>query len=137
MNGENKNQSIVLFDGVCNLCNGFVQFIIKHEKKNKLMFASLQSEAAKKILVANNENPAQLNSVVLIIGNKVYKKSTAGLYILSALNGLYPMLFVFIIIPPSIRDFVYDIIAKYRYKWFGIRESCMIPTKELKEKFLN
>lgn len=136
MYSEN-NKLIILFDGVCNLCNGFVQFIIMHDKKNKFMFASLQSDAAKTLLIAHNEDPDQLNTVVLIHNNKVYKKSIAVLHILKYLSGLYPLLFVFIIVPSFINNIFYNIIARNRYSWFGKKDSCMIPTGELKAKFLN
>jgi predicted DCC family thiol-disulfide oxidoreductase YuxK len=132
-----EDKFIILFDGVCNLCNGFVQFIIKHDKKNKFQFASLQSDFAKKVLIKHHEDPLQLSTVVLIRRDKIYKKSSAALYILKDLGGLFPFLFIFIIMPSFLRDLFYNIISKYRYQWFGKKDTCMLPSPELKNRFLD
>ncbi len=131
-----ENKSIVLFDGVCNLCNGAVNFISKHDKYNRFLFASLQSVEAQKLIQQAKKPMKELNSIVLIQHHTFYNKSSAALRIAKNLNGLYPLLYVFIIVPPFIRNLVYDWIARNRYKWFGKRETCMIPTKELQDKFL-
>jgi|TARA_B110000908_G_C10266295_1_gene464303 predicted DCC family thiol-disulfide oxidoreductase YuxK len=130
-------QPLVLFDGVCNLCNSSVQYVIKHDRYNKFKFASLQSDAAKEILLQFNENNSDLNSIILIDNNKIFKKSLAVLRLLKILGGVYTLLYIFIIIPKPLRDWVYDYIAKNRYKWYGKKDSCMIPTKELKNKFID
>tara|TARA_B110000093_G_C12704030_1_gene299434 strand:+ start:166 stop:576 length:411 start_codon:yes stop_codon:yes gene_type:complete len=130
-------QPLVLFDGVCNLCNSSVQYVIKHDRYNKFKFASLQSDAAKEILLQFNENNSDLNSIILIDNNKIFKKSLAILRLLKILGGIYTLLYIFIIIPKPLRDWVYDYIAKNRYKWYGKKDSCMIPTKELKNKFID
>lgn len=131
------NKSIILFDGVCNLCNNSVNFIIKHDKNNKFLFASLQSDAAEEILLHFNLNKNKLNTIILIQKEEVYERSTAVLLIFKQLNGFLRHLYVFLIIPKKIRDFVYNIIAKNRYNWFGKRTSCLLPTSELKHRFLN
>ncbi len=130
------SQTVILFDGVCNLCNGFVQFVIKHGKEDQFFFAALQSEYAHQQFKRLNYQLEGLASVVLIEDNKIYTQSTAALKILKRMKGLYPLLYAFIIIPPFIRDAVYKWIAKNRYKWFGKTDSCMIPTPELKSRFL-
>ena len=121
---------IVLFDGLCNLCNGSVQFIIRHDKKNKFVFASLQSEVAKKLL-NEIQFPSSLETIVLIKGHKHFEKSDAVLEIAKNLSGLWPMIYGFKIIPRFLRDVLYNWIAKNRYTWFGKRESCLAPSPEL------
>jgi predicted DCC family thiol-disulfide oxidoreductase YuxK len=130
------NKSLLLFDGVCNLCNSSVQFILLRDKKDRFRFASLQSDYGQNLLREHNLPTESFNSLVLVENGKVYKKSTAALRIARKLKGLWPLLFAFIIIPPFIRNFVYDIIAKNRYRWFGKKEECMLPRPEWKQKFL-
>ena len=130
------NKSLLLFDGVCNLCNSSVQFILLRDKKDRFRFASLQSDYGQNLLREHNLPTETFNSLVLVENGKVYKKSTAALRIARKLKGLWPLLFAFIIIPPFIRNFVYDIIAKNRYRWFGKKEECMLPRPEWKQKFL-
>ncbi|MGV6828123.1 MAG: thiol-disulfide oxidoreductase DCC family protein [Flavobacteriales bacterium] len=130
------NYKIILFDGVCNLCNNSVNFIIKNEKANTFKFAALQSEVGQDLLKKHQLNSKNIDSIVLIDKDKSFVKSTAALYISKNLKGLYPAFFVFIIIPTFIRNWVYDLVAKKRYKWFGKKENCMIPTPTLKNKFL-
>lgn len=131
---------ILLFDGICNYCNKWVNFIIRHDKKKKFLFAALQSETGKKILkqyqLVGIINPDQQESAVLIYNNKTYIKSSTGLHVLYHLGGIYSLAFVFIIVPAFIRDFYYDIIARNRYKWWGKRNECMIPAEDVKERFL-
>jgi predicted DCC family thiol-disulfide oxidoreductase YuxK len=134
-----KYKHLILFDGVCNLCNFSVQFILKRDKKNKFNFTSLQSDAANKILLQyNNEkfNPKNLKSIILIENNKIYTKSTAVLRIVKQMYFPFSLLYFFIIIPKFIRDYLYEFIAKYRYAWFGKKDSCMIPKKEYLNKFI-
>ena len=132
---SNKNP-ILLFDGYCNLCNNSVQFILKHEKNTDLVFTSLQSEAGISLLKQYNINPLNLDSLVFIKNNKFHTKSSAALLLTPYLKGLYPLLYSLLIIPPFIRNTVYDYIARNRYKWYGKAESCMMPTKELMNRFL-
>ena len=131
------DQPIILFDGVCNLCNGAVQFIIRHDKKNTFMFTSLQSETGQKLLAQYNLPLDELNSFILIENNKAYTRSTGALKVAKKLNGIFPMLYSFIIIPKILRDSIYDLVARNRYKWFGKKDECMIPTPQLKARFLN
>jgi predicted DCC family thiol-disulfide oxidoreductase YuxK len=130
-------KSIIFFDGVCNLCNSSVNFIIKHDKKKHFLFASLQSDAAKEILLQHNSKKITFDSIILIKANKIYEKSTAALKISKHLNNGLFLLYLFIIVPTFIRDYLYNTIAKNRYKWFGKKDSCMIPTKELKHRFIS
>lgn len=130
------HHKIILFDGVCNLCNGAVVFIIKRDKKNIFKFAALQSEIGRGLTSKFNIDTSKVDSIILIDWDKHYEKSTAALQIARHLSGAYPLLFGFIILPKFIRDSVYDYIARNRYRWFGKRESCMIPTAKLKDKFL-
>lgn len=130
-------QSVVLFDGVCNLCNSFVQFVIKYDKNERFKFASLQSDFAEKALSNFFMDSQKMSTVILLENGKLYSRSTAALRILNSLNGLWPLLYVFIIVPAFIRDVVYNLIAKNRYKWFGKKDSCMVPSPELQRRFLS
>ncbi len=131
------DQPIVLFDGVCNLCNGAVQFIIRHDKNEKFLFASLQSEIGKRILSSNNLSRDDLKTFLLIEDERVYTKSTAALRVIKQLNGFISILYTFNVIPRFIRDSIYDLVAKNRYNWFGKKDECMIPTPQLKARFLS
>jgi predicted DCC family thiol-disulfide oxidoreductase YuxK len=126
---------ILLFDGVCNYCNSWVNFIIRHDKKKKFRFAALQSEAGKRILQKYHISEKE-ETAILIYNDKVYMKSTAGLHVLYHVGGIYAIAFAFIIFPEFVRDFYYNIIARNRYKWWGKKDSCMIPTEDVKERFL-
>ena len=129
--------SIILFDGVCNLCNGAVKFVIKRDNRNQFLFASLQSDEGKQILEEHNFPDNKMKSFFLVENGKVYDRSTAALRVARRLTGLWPLLYGFIIVPGFIRDGVYNWIAKNRYQWFGKKDECMVPTPELKAKFLN
>jgi predicted DCC family thiol-disulfide oxidoreductase YuxK len=131
-----NNYSIILFDGVCNLCNSSVQFVIKHDANNKFKFAALQSEYAKNILAANQIDTEKLSSLVLVENGKIYTESTGALRIAKKLGFPIYLLYAFIIIPPFIRNAVYKYIASNRYKWFGKEETCWIPTAELRNRFI-
>jgi len=131
-----QQNPIVLFDGVCNLCNGFVQFAIKHDKRAKLKFASIQSDAAQNLLAKHDRANQPLKTVILIEGDKLYEKSSAGLRILRHFGGAWQLFYILMIFPKFIRDIVYNFIANNRYKWFGKKNECWIPTPELKSRFL-
>ena len=131
------DKPIVLFDGVCNLCNGAVKFIIKHDKKNAIQFAALQSETGRKLLAKYNFPVDELNSFILIEGNKAYDRSTGALKVVKKFNRLWPLLYGFIIVPKFFRDGIYNWIGKNRYKWFGKKDACMIPTPQLRARFLS
>lgn len=131
------NKKIILFDGVCNLCNSAVQFIIKHDKKDVFRFVALQSDLGLDILKHIGIDSTKIDSIVLYEpGIAYYYKSDAALQIAKSLDGLFSIGIILKIIPNGIRNSLYDYIAKNRYKWYGKKESCMIPTKELKLKFL-
>jgi len=131
------NKKIILFDGVCNLCNSAVQFVIKHDKKDVFRFVALQSELGKEILSHIGIDVKNIDSIVLYEpGVAYYYKSDAALQIAKSLNGLLSLGILFKIIPTGIRNQLYDYIASNRYKWYGKKESCMIPTPDLKIKFL-
>ena len=132
-----SSNAIILFDGVCNLCNGAVQYFIKRDKKKILKYASLQSESGQALLKKYDLPLTQFNSFVFIYDGKVYLRSSAALRAAKLLSGPVSWLYGFIIVPRFIRDGVYNMIAKNRYKWFGKQESCMIPTPELKSRFLS
>ncbi|AYD49211.1 thiol-disulfide oxidoreductase DCC family protein [Arachidicoccus soli] len=130
-------QNIVLFDGICNLCNGAVQFIIKHDKNAHFKFASLQSAVAKKLLLQYGiemRNPPE--SILLIREHKIFYQSSAILHIAQRLDGAWKIATVLFIVPKFIRNFFYRLIAKNRYKWFGKKQECMLPTPALKSRFL-
>jgi predicted DCC family thiol-disulfide oxidoreductase YuxK len=129
-------KNIVLFDGVCNLCNSLVRFIIKRDRTGKFKFASLQSEIGQQWLKRFGLAKNEFESFVLIQDDKYYLKSAAALKVLKELGGIWKLFYVFILIPRPVRDFIYNLIAKSRYKIFGKRDVCMIPTPELKERFL-
>ncbi|THV58330.1 thiol-disulfide oxidoreductase DCC family protein [Flagellimonas alvinocaridis] len=132
-----ENKKIILFDGVCNLCNGAVQFVIKRDKKDAFRYAALQSEIGEKLLKERSIDTKVVDSIILIEpGKAYYTKSDAALEIGRSFGGGYALLAIFTWIPKSIRDAIYDFVARNRYKWFGKEESCMIPTPELKAKFL-
>lgn len=132
-----KNKSIVFFDGVCNLCNSSVNFIIKHDTNKQFLFASLQSDAAKELMLHYGIEKFEITTILLIEKEKLYDKSTAILKIAKHLNNGIKFCYVFIIFPKYLRDLVYNFIAKRRYKWFGKRESCMIPSLKFKNRFLD
>lgn len=132
----NTTKPVVLFDGVCNLCNGAVNFIIDHDPKAQFHFAALQSAYGEEVMRKFSQDPKALDSVVLVLNGKLYKKSRAALEVGKRLSGLYPLFYVFRLVPPFIRDAIYNWIANNRYKWFGKRDECRIPTPELRQRFV-
>lgn len=129
-------KKIILFDGVCNLCNSSVTFVIQRDKKDLFRFAALQEPAGQLLIEKHQIDISKTDSIILIDGDKAYVKSTAALKVARHLGGAYPLLYGFMIVPNFIRNWVYDYVAKNRYKWYGKKDSCMIPTPELKSKFL-
>ena len=127
---------IVLFDGVCNLCNGSVQFILRHDPAARFRFASLQSPVGRELLAKFGMDPGRLDSVILVEGDRWYKESDAALRIARGMSGGGKALAVFRVIPRPIRDAVYRLIARNRYRWFGKQETCWLPTPELRGRFL-
>lgn len=127
---------VILFDGVCNFCNATINFVIDHDRANRFVFAPLQSETGRQLLQTNGLDNAKLDSVVLLKNGVVYHKSDAALQIARQLDGPWPLLYVFRILPRFLRNFVYDIVARNRYRWFGRRDSCRMPSPELRQRFL-
>ncbi len=132
-----RNHHIILFDGVCNFCNFWVNFIIDRDKDDIFKFAALQSEAGQKLLQEFKLNVSDFDTFVLIVNDKHFTKSTAALKISKNLRSVVKLLYPLIILPGPIRDFLYDLIAKNRYKFFGKRDICRIPSENEKKKFLD
>ncbi len=133
-----KDKSLILFDGVCNLCNTSVLYVIKHDADNRFLFAPLQSNIGQQIIAKYNLDTSKTDSILLYSADKGLKvKSTAALYIAKRLGLPNNLLSVFLIVPAFIRNWVYDFIAKNRYGWYGKNDNCMIPTPELKSKFID
>lgn len=132
-----KNKQLILFDGVCNLCNSSVLYVIKHDKANRFMFAPLQSDVGRQIIERYNIDSSKTDSILLFSEKKGLSiKSSAALHISKHLGFPRNVMPVFFIVPTFIRNWVYDYVAKNRYKWYGKKEACMIPTPELTSKFL-
>ena len=132
-----SGKKTILFDGVCNLCNNSVQFVIRHDKKNQFLFGSFQGQAGQRYLQQFNLPSGYFNSFMLLEDDKLYTESTAALRVCKHLGGGWKLLYGFIIVPKFIRDGVYRLISRNRYKWFGKKEACWVPTPALKERFLD
>ncbi len=130
------NSPVILFDGICNFCDGAVNFTIKKDKHKKIKFAPLQSEAGRRLLLQYGLPGNYMSSFLFIENGKVYSRSTAVLRVCKYLKGLWPLCYAFIIVPPFIRNAVYNFIGKNRYKWFGQKDECMIPTPDVRARFL-
>ncbi|WP_222984243.1 thiol-disulfide oxidoreductase DCC family protein [Flagellimonas meishanensis] len=132
-----ESKKIILFDGICNLCNGAVQFIIKRDKKDVFRYAALQSEVGKQMVAERGIDTSNVDSIILIEpGVAYFTKSDAALQIGQDFGGLWKGLVLLTWIPKTLRDAIYDLVARNRYKWFGKKDQCMIPTPELQAKFL-
>ncbi|MCU0392224.1 MAG: thiol-disulfide oxidoreductase DCC family protein [Thermoflexibacter sp.] len=131
-----QDKHIVIFDGVCNLCNGAVNFLIDIDKKNRLHFASLQSEFGQEILKAHNMQTQDFNTFIFLSHGQLFTRSTAALEVMKIVGGIWSSVAILKFVPRIIRDGVYKLISKYRYSIFGKREACRVPTPELKSKFL-
>lgn len=137
-NNAGTDIPIILFDGVCNLCESTVHFVVRRDKNRQFRFASLQSAAAQEILSTYQYDFDTLSSVLLIVDNTLYRKSRAALQIVRRLDGAWPALYYLLFwIPEFIADPVYDFIATRRYKWFGVKSECWIPDDELHERFID
>ncbi len=132
------NKQLILFDGVCNLCNASVQYVIRHDPHDRFRFASLQGKVGQQIISEHKIDTSKTDSILLYSNDgQLWNKSTAALKIASKLGFPRNLAALFFIVPSFIRNGVYDYIAKNRYKWYGKKEACMIPTPELKSKFLD
>ncbi len=134
---SNHQSPVLLFDGVCNLCNATVQFVIRQDPEDIFQFASLQSEAGQAFLKKFNLPTDELNTVVLVNDDKAYTRSDVVLQISKKLGGWWRLMQVFYIVPRPVRNVVYDWIARNRYRWFGKKDECWLPTPELKRRFLS
>jgi predicted DCC family thiol-disulfide oxidoreductase YuxK len=130
------NKPVILFDGVCNLCTGSVQFILKRDKEKKFLFASLQSNFGQNLLKQFNLPSIKFNSFILYQDKILYTRSTAALKMFQQLKG-WKWVKIFWVVPKFIRDAVYNLIANNRYKWFGQKKECWLPTPELRARFLD
>jgi predicted DCC family thiol-disulfide oxidoreductase YuxK len=137
VNLQTLKNPVIFFDGVCNLCTGSVQFVIKHDPQHYFRFASLQSESGQVFLQQNGLSADTFDSFILWEDGKYYTESTAALRVARKLNGLWPMLYAFILLPAFIRNPVYRLIARNRYRWFGKKETCWVPTAEWKRLFIS
>lgn len=132
-----KGKKIILFDGVCNLCDASVHYVIKHDKNDLFRFVALQSNLGQVILTHIGINPSHIDSIILYEpGIAYYYKSSAALEIAKGLKGIFTLATLFQILPTGVRDFIYDIIAKNRYKWYGKKQECLVPNEEVVSKFL-
>jgi len=128
---------VILFDGVCNLCNGVVQFVIARDPTGRFRFAALQSDAARRLLGRRDPPREWPDSIVLVEDGGVFTRSTAALRVARGLRFPWPLAYVFVGVPRPLRDRVYDIVARNRYRWFGRRDACMLPTPELRARFVD
>ena len=135
--GVPTDRPILLFDGVCNLCNGVVQWVIERDPEGQFRFAALQSDAGQRLLEQHGLPTEAFDSFVMVDGDTYYTKSTAALRIARKLGLPYAILYPAIVVPKFVRDRVYDWVAANRYDWFGKRESCMMPTPEREARFLD
>ncbi|MFT5064302.1 MAG: putative DCC family thiol-disulfide oxidoreductase YuxK [Gammaproteobacteria bacterium] len=133
---SNSAHSVVLFDGVCNLCNGAVTFIIKRDSQNQFRFAPIQSELGTTLLAPYSPAFSGNDSFALIENGQLYSQTDAALRIATQLDGLWYLFAIFRIIPPPLRDVLYRLLGRNRYRLFGKRKSCMIPSPELQSRFL-
>ena len=131
-----NERPIILFDGVCNFCNRAVNFVIKHNPKKDILFAALQSDAGKALLVQNELPLKDMRSFVFIEKGKVFERSGASLRVCKHLNALWPLCYGFIVVPRFIRDGIYNLIARNRFRWFGTSTECMAPSPEIKARFI-
>ncbi|MFT7899073.1 DCC1-like thiol-disulfide oxidoreductase family protein [Tenacibaculum ascidiaceicola] len=137
MNNLPSNKKVILFDGVCNFCNDSVLKVIKYDVKNQFVFTSLQSDIGKEITQYLGIDTSKVDSIILYEPNVAYDiKSTAALKIMNNFGGIWKLTQVFWVFPEALRNIVYDYIAKNRYKWFGKKDACIIPSKEIQDKFL-
>lgn len=132
-----NDKPVILFDGVCNYCNAIINFIIRQDKKKVFRFATLQSDFGQKILKENNLPTETFETFILLDKKRLFFKSTAGLRLYSKLPWYWKWTQIFWIVPKFFRDWIYSIIARNRYKWFGKKEECRMPTPELRERFLD
>ena len=131
------DSALILYDGVCHLCQGFVRFILRRDRGKKFRFGFIQSAAGQEIIRAYPSLTDGLNTVVLIEGTRVFTRSAAALRVVRKLTGGWPLLYAFIVIPPFLRDALYDVVARHRYRWFGRSPQCLMPSPEHTDRFID
>jgi predicted DCC family thiol-disulfide oxidoreductase YuxK len=129
--------SVILFDGVCNLCNGFVQFVIARDPDGRFRFGPLQSAAAQRLIEAGGASAPLPDSLVLVEGGRVWTQSSAALRIVRRLTFPWPLAYALVLVPRPLRDWIYGSVARNRYRWFGKRDVCMVPTPAVRERFID
>jgi predicted DCC family thiol-disulfide oxidoreductase YuxK len=129
--------NLILFDGVCNLCSALVQFVIRHDPAGKFRFAAIQSEIGGEIFQSHGLDPADLQTFVFVAEGKMFLRSDAAIEVVSRFGGAWKIFRIFQFVPKVLRDSIYSTIARNRYRWFGRKEICMVPTAEIKERFLD
>jgi predicted DCC family thiol-disulfide oxidoreductase YuxK len=134
---EPEARPIILFDGVCNLCAWAVRFIIERDPKVLFRFASLQSEIGQELMIKHELDPTNMDSFILIEGGTAHQQSTAALKVARHLSGAWPAFHAFVVLPRFVRDPLYRLVARNRYRWFGKQQTCMIPTPELRARFIS
>jgi predicted DCC family thiol-disulfide oxidoreductase YuxK len=135
MTGEIPD-NLVLFDGVCNLCNALVQFVIRHDPKAKFHFAAIQSDIGRKIFEKHGMDPSDLQTFVFVSGGKIWLRSGAAIAVVSRFGAAWRVFAIFWLVPRFVRDAVYSVLARNRYRWFGKKDACMIPTPEIEKRFV-
>ena len=131
-----EDHPVVLFDGVCNFCNGAVQFIIRHDPQSVFRFAAYQSEAGNKLALRHGIDPQKLETFAIVVGDKAFLRGDAALATASYLGGFWRLALVFKLVPKFLRDAAYGMIASNRYRWFGRQEGCMVPSADVRRRFL-
>ena len=132
----NSSKSVLIFDGICNLCDGLFRFVVKRDRNNNFLFATLQSKRGRDLLRKYQRPSDNLETLVLIEKDKCFVRSTAFIRILKTMGGIWRLFYLLIFVPRPLRDWVYDFIAERRYDIFGMKSECMVPTKKLKDRFL-
>lgn len=135
MNKREAPDLIIFFDGVCGLCNYFIDFVLKHDKRHIFSFAPLQGKTARELL--SSKTVESMGSIIFYLNGETYEKSEGCFRIFNTLGGIWRFFSVFKIVPRFLRDFIYDVIARHRYPWFGKRETCRLPAPEEKAFFLD
>lgn len=137
MGTDTQVNEVVFFDGVCNLCNSSVNFLIDRDPKARFRLSSLQSEFAQQFLPQFGVDTSKIDSIAFYVDGKLYRRSRAVLEIARRMRRAWPLMYVFVIIPGFLRDAIYNWIARNRYKWFGKQDTCRVPTPNLKSRFLD
>jgi predicted DCC family thiol-disulfide oxidoreductase YuxK len=131
-----RHERVIVFDGACNWCNAWINFTIDHDPQGKFKLGMLQSEHAKQILQELQLSTEDFETFLLLEQTRIFTKSTAALKIAKHLSGLWPLLYLFIVVPRPLRDAIYDFVARHRYKWMGKAETCRVPTPSERARFV-